>query len=48
MLWAAGRGAWVLRGDGVNETGQQPLQDEALCEAIQTAVREQLDEQLVA
>ena len=32
----------------LTDSNQQPLQDEALCEAIQTAVREQLDEQLVA
>jgi [protein-PII] uridylyltransferase len=32
----------------LTDSNQQPLQDQALCEAIQAAIREQLDEQLVA
>jgi len=32
----------------ITDSEQQPLQDPALCDAIQAAVREQLDEQLVA
>jgi len=32
----------------ITDQNQQPLQDPALCQAIQAAIREQLDEQLVA
>jgi [protein-PII] uridylyltransferase len=32
----------------ITDKNQQPLQDPALCQAIQAAIREQLDEQLVA